>query len=590
MRLSTARERDEERAVAVMHAALDAGASVLDTADAYALDEEERGHNERLVARALASWSGDPTKITVATKGGMTRPGGKWVADGRARSLTSACEASLEALGRIDLYQLHAPDPRTSFETSVRALARLAERGLVQAIGLCNVNVAQIDKARSIVPIAAVQVALSWRDDGALRSGVVRHCATLGIELLAHSPLGGWRRRGRVHPVLESIGHTHGVAPEVVALAWLLTLGVTPLVGATRVATAEQLALARSLELDERARAQLDEAFPAANLARPGRVTTPKSDAEVVLISGIAGAGKSRLAERYVERGYKRLNRDEHGGKLTQLLPALEQGLMHGERRWVLDNTYVTRAQRQPVIEAASRHGATVRCIWLEAPLAEAQVNAARRLIRRYGELPTPERLRVLQKRDPQAFDPRALFRMQRTMEPPAEDEGFASIERVAFEREPEAGFDSQAVFVQLEGVLRESRKGDRAPLTVDDLAVRSACTPVLQRWRDEGYLLVGLSWQPALAEGLISEEDVRACFGATRSQLGVDIELAFCPHGDGPPRCWCRPPLPGLVLWHIERLRLDAARSLLVGRSAADRNLASALGMPFLDAETAFA
>ncbi|HZO13082.1 MAG TPA: aldo/keto reductase, partial [Polyangiaceae bacterium] len=326
MRLSTARERDDERAVAVMHAALDAGATVLDTADAYALDAEDRGHNERLVARALASWPGDRSKVTVATKGGMTRPDGKWVADGRARSLASACEASLEALGRIDLYQLHAPDPRTPFETSVRALARLKEAKLIDAIGLCNVNVAQIDKARSIVPIAAVQVALSWRDDGALRSGVVRHCAALGIELLAHSPLGGWRRRGRVHPVLESIAQDCETAPEVVALAWLLTLGVTPLVGATRVETAKQLALARSLELDERARTQLDEAFPAASLART-RMMTSSGDAEVVLISGIAGAGKSRLAERYVERGYKRLNRDEQGGKLTQLLPALEQGL-----------------------------------------------------------------------------------------------------------------------------------------------------------------------------------------------------------------------------------------------------------------------
>src|SRR5262245_65776973 len=105
---------------------------------------------------------------------------------------------------------------------------------------------------------------------------------------------------------------------------------------------------------------------------------------------------------------------------------------------------------------------------------------------------------------------------MQRSLEPPVEDEGFTSIERLAFERETEAGFDSRAVFVQLEGVLRESRRGDRAPLTVEDVVVREPCKPVLRRWRDEGYRLFGLSWQPALAEGLTTEEQVLACFDAT--------------------------------------------------------------------------
>src|SRR5262249_52343427 len=115
MRLSTAPDRDDERSIAVLHAALDAGVRFLDTADVYARDESEIGHTERLIARALASWNGDRSAVTVATKGGLTRPGGEWVADGRARHLREACEASRRALGveTIALYQLHAPDPRT---------------------------------------------------------------------------------------------------------------------------------------------------------------------------------------------------------------------------------------------------------------------------------------------------------------------------------------------------------------------------------------------------------------------------------------------------------------------------------------------
>src|SRR5688572_14194305 len=115
MRLSTVAGRDDATSVAVIHAALDAGATLIDTADAYCHDDADAGHNERLVAEALASWTGDRSRIEVATKGGLKRPGGKWVNEARAKSLRAACDASRVALGVdvIDLYQLHAVDPRT---------------------------------------------------------------------------------------------------------------------------------------------------------------------------------------------------------------------------------------------------------------------------------------------------------------------------------------------------------------------------------------------------------------------------------------------------------------------------------------------
>ena len=99
MRLSTLPERDDDAAIATLHAALDAGVALLDTANVYCLDDGDIGHNERLVATALARWGGDRTAITIATKGGLTRPGGAWVPDGRAKALRAACEASCSALG-----------------------------------------------------------------------------------------------------------------------------------------------------------------------------------------------------------------------------------------------------------------------------------------------------------------------------------------------------------------------------------------------------------------------------------------------------------------------------------------------------------
>ena len=127
MRLSTDPGRDETRGLGHAHAALDAGVTLSTRPTRTRSTRARRGHNERLIARALATWTGDRSRVRIATKGGLTRPDGRWVPDGRARHLAGACEASLRALGveRIHLYQLHAPDPRVPLATSVRALATL---------------------------------------------------------------------------------------------------------------------------------------------------------------------------------------------------------------------------------------------------------------------------------------------------------------------------------------------------------------------------------------------------------------------------------------------------------------------------------
>ena len=268
MRLSTESDRDDARSVAVIHAALDAGVTLLDTADAYCLDADEAGHNERLVASALASWAGDRSRIRVATKGGLVRPRGEWLQDGRATHLRAACEASRRALGveRIDLYQLHAPDPRTPLSTSVRALASLQRDGLIAAVGLCNINVGQIDDARRIVNIASVQVELNLWTDASILNGVVDYCAANGIALLAYRPLGGVRRRQqlRAEPRLADIAMKHGCSPAEIALAWLRRFPhVTPVAGATTLETIASLARADSVALDEEDFARIDEHLPA---------------------------------------------------------------------------------------------------------------------------------------------------------------------------------------------------------------------------------------------------------------------------------------------------------------------------------------
>jgi aryl-alcohol dehydrogenase-like predicted oxidoreductase len=266
MRLSLRLRPPEEEAVRVIHAALDAGVDFLDTADSYCLDDGDTGHNERLLARALRDRPAG--SALVATKGGMERPGGRWLVNGLPDYLKRSCEASLKALGveAISLYQLHRPDLRVPFADSVGALAELRAAGKVLHVGLSNVSVAEVQAAREIVPVVSVQNRCHPYDRSAWQEGVIRYCEENGIAFLAYAPVGGVRDRDLVaqDPVLGAIGAAHGVSPQQVALAWLLAASpvLIAIPGATRLASAVGSAAAMDLELSAEDREALERAFP----------------------------------------------------------------------------------------------------------------------------------------------------------------------------------------------------------------------------------------------------------------------------------------------------------------------------------------
>jgi aryl-alcohol dehydrogenase-like predicted oxidoreductase len=234
MHLSIAGRPPESQGIRVIHAALDAGVTLIDTADVYCLNQHDIGHNERLIAEALAMWAGRRDSVIVATKGGVVRPDGRWDNDARPEQLRAACDRSLLALGtdRIDLYQLHAPDPRVPFAESVGELARLRDQGKIRWVGLSNVSVAQIREGQRIVPITAVQNRLNPFFREALSAGVVQHCAEQRIGFLAYSPTGGGRLNLKLpgHPVLAPMAAKRGVSAHAIALAWALAQSPTVIV------------------------------------------------------------------------------------------------------------------------------------------------------------------------------------------------------------------------------------------------------------------------------------------------------------------------------------------------------------------------
>jgi aryl-alcohol dehydrogenase-like predicted oxidoreductase len=234
MPMSISGRPDETQSLAVIHRALDLGVTLLDTADVYCLDDEDLGHNERLITKAIATWQGDRSRVLVATKGGLRRPSGAWTVDAHPTQLRRACERSLRALHlpRIGLYQLHAVDDRVPIEDSVGELARLRDEGKIAHIGLSNVDAKQIDRARAVAPIVSVQNRFHVRERrAAIDNGALARCEQLGLAFLPYSPVGGSRGKARLgeDATLQRLAAKHGASPHEIALAWLLGLSPAPL-------------------------------------------------------------------------------------------------------------------------------------------------------------------------------------------------------------------------------------------------------------------------------------------------------------------------------------------------------------------------
>lgn len=253
MPLSIEGRPDEARAFATIRAALDAGVTLIDTADSYHWHAHERGHNEELIARALAAYGGGG-QVMVATKGGRGRPGdGSWTVDGRPEHLMSACELSLKRLGveAIGLYQLHKPDPAVPWVESVGAMRELLDQGKIVRAGISNVDTGQIQEAAELLGPGLVAVQNRYSPDFRSGEAELRLCEQLGLAYLPWSPLGGIGRADGLGTAFRQVADAHGVSPQQVCLAWLLTKSpvIVPIPGASRPETIRDSARAAGLRL-----------------------------------------------------------------------------------------------------------------------------------------------------------------------------------------------------------------------------------------------------------------------------------------------------------------------------------------------------
>jgi aryl-alcohol dehydrogenase-like predicted oxidoreductase len=235
--------KDRKAALAVLRRAVELGVNFIDTADSYGPHV-----NEELIAEALYPY---PRGLVIATKGGWNRPGpNQWTHDATPAHLRDAVEGSLKRLklDRIDVYQLHTPDPVVSFEVSVETLAKLRNEGKIRLVALSNVTCEHIERARKIVPIVSVQNRYSFADRE--WDYVVDYCESHDIAFIPWFPLGAGKVAG---DVLNEIARAHQASPHQVALAWLLRRSkiMLPIPGTSSVEHIEENIAAASLQLSQ---------------------------------------------------------------------------------------------------------------------------------------------------------------------------------------------------------------------------------------------------------------------------------------------------------------------------------------------------
>jgi pyridoxine 4-dehydrogenase len=243
--------RDHDGAIATLRRAVELGINLIDTAEAYGPYV-----SEELIAEALHPY---PDELVIATKGGLSRTGpGKWPRDGRPERLREACEGSLQRLrvDRIDLYQLHAPDPQIPFEESIGALKKLREEGKIRLVGVSNVSVAQLETAREIVPVATVQNRFNLEDQSS--EDVLERCEALGIGFIPWFPLSAGSLADPGGP-LDEIAARHDATAAQIAIVWLLARSevMLPIPGTSSVEHLEENVAAAGIELSDEEMAAL---------------------------------------------------------------------------------------------------------------------------------------------------------------------------------------------------------------------------------------------------------------------------------------------------------------------------------------------
>lgn len=302
---------------------------------------------------------------------------------------------------------------------------------------------------------------------------------------------------------------------------------------------------------------------------------------DVIMLMGIQASGKTSVSQEFIEKGYIHLNRDKIGGSLERLVPMLAEGLAKGNKI-LLDNTFGTSKSRAPFIQICKDQNIPIRCLHMNTSIEDAQFNAAKRIIEKTGKLLSPEEMK--NHKDPNIFPVAVLFAYQKSFEEPTVSEGFSSVEKVKFVRRNNSEYCNKALILDYDGTLRKTKSGQDYPIESNDIEALPGRKEILQKYKDAGYRLLGVSNQSGIGKGKLSNGAAKACFDKTNELVGHEIEYVYCPHGSFPIACYCRKPLTGWAVHFIMKYKLDASQCIMVGDMTSDKTFAKRAGFKYVD------
>jgi HAD superfamily hydrolase (TIGR01662 family) len=308
----------------------------------------------------------------------------------------------------------------------------------------------------------------------------------------------------------------------------------------------------------------------------------------VVLVCGFPASGKSTITKKLVaDHSYAVLNRDTEGGTIADLLPKLEAYLIN-KTDVVLDNLFPTVESRKPFIDLCKKHGVDISCKVMGTSIEEAQFNAVQRMIDITGKFPSLDEIK--KSKHPNIFPVVVLFKYKKEYQKPTLAEGFSKVEVVKFDRKDNPTFTNKALILDYDGTLRECIGGnEKYPVVKEQIEIKKNRTETLQRYKDQGYILLGCSNQSGIAKGELTYDNAVELFNHTNKLLGHDIDVAFCPHQAAPPVCYCRKPQVGFGVEFINKYKLKRQDCIFVGDYTTDKTFATRCGFKYVDQEEFF-
>jgi HAD superfamily hydrolase (TIGR01662 family) len=256
----------------------------------------------------------------------------------------------------------------------------------------------------------------------------------------------------------------------------------------------------------------------------------------------------------------------------------------------LLDNTHCTTEHRKDFIAAANEAGASISCIWFNTSIEDCEINFCIRMIERYGEIFGPEELK--KHKDPNMFPPAVLHGFKKSFQQPKIEEGFVSIKEKRFERKWSDQFVNKGLIVDYDGTLRDCLPGSangKYPVNESEIMVLPDRNEILTKYKNDGYILAGISNQSGIHKGTITHETADRLFKHTNKLLNHDIDYQFCPHQSFPVQCWCRKPNIANAVWLVLKHKLDVSKTIFVGDYHTDEKMARKIGFQYYHADEFF-